>query len=168
MSLIVHEGKVGAVGTTDEAAVGYYFVKWLSEPYTLHDDTEGMSGMISTGKLVVDVLYFNPVHCTENWYTLSAYTTAVEVKHILRTGLQVQPISAANVLPRAYAREEAKQKKAVEVSSLDHEAIMEEASKCNKLEFNGNNDNDNDDDDDESNEESNEESEDNESKAESK
>jgi len=40
MSLIVHEGKVGAVGTTDEAAVGYYFVKWLSEPYTLHDDTE--------------------------------------------------------------------------------------------------------------------------------
>jgi hypothetical protein len=31
MSLIVHEGEVGAIGTTDEAVVGYYLVKWLSE-----------------------------------------------------------------------------------------------------------------------------------------
>ena len=32
MSLIMH--KVGAVGMTDEAAAGYYLVKWLSKPYT--------------------------------------------------------------------------------------------------------------------------------------
>jgi hypothetical protein len=62
MSLIMH--KVGAVGMTDEAAAGYYLVKWLSEPYTLHADTKGMSGIISSGKMVVDVLYFNPVHHT--------------------------------------------------------------------------------------------------------
>ncbi len=84
MSLIVHEGEVGAVGTTDEAVAGYYLVKWLSKPYTLHDDTEGMSGIISARKMVVDALYFNPVHCAQNWYTLSDITTVVEVKHILR------------------------------------------------------------------------------------
>jgi hypothetical protein len=46
MSFIVREGKVGAIGTTNEEATGYYFVKWLSKPYTLHADTEGMSGII--------------------------------------------------------------------------------------------------------------------------
>jgi hypothetical protein len=35
MSLMMHEGKVGAVGTTNKAVMGYYLVKWLSKPYTL-------------------------------------------------------------------------------------------------------------------------------------
>jgi hypothetical protein len=87
MSLIVHEGEIGAIGTTDEAVVGYYLVKWLSESYTLHADTEGMSGIISAEKMVVNTLYFNPVHCTQIWYTLPAIMLVVEVKHILRTGL---------------------------------------------------------------------------------
>ena len=107
MSLIVREGEVGAVGMTDEAATGYYLIKWLSKPYTLHADTEGMSRIISVGKMVVNTLYFNPVHHAQNWYTLSAIMTVVKVKHILRTGLQVQPISATNALPRACASQEA-------------------------------------------------------------
>ncbi len=35
ISLMIREGKVGAVATTDEVAMGYYVVKWLSEPYSL-------------------------------------------------------------------------------------------------------------------------------------
>ncbi len=31
MSLMVHEVEMGAIGTTDEAALGYYVVKWLRE-----------------------------------------------------------------------------------------------------------------------------------------
>ena len=30
--LMMRIGEVGAVGTTDVAAMGYYLVKWLSEP----------------------------------------------------------------------------------------------------------------------------------------
>jgi hypothetical protein len=63
MSLMMRNGQVGAVGTTDKAAMGYYLVKWLSKPYTLQEDTEGMSGMIPTGSMVVDGLYFNRVQC---------------------------------------------------------------------------------------------------------
>ena len=44
MSFIMHEGEVGAVGTTDEVAMGYYLIKWLSKPYTLQTDAAGMSG----------------------------------------------------------------------------------------------------------------------------
>ncbi len=61
MSLMMREGYIGAVGTTDEKAMGYYLVKWLSKPYTLQEDTEGMSGMIPVGSMVVDGLYFNRV-----------------------------------------------------------------------------------------------------------
>jgi hypothetical protein len=61
MSLMMRDGHVGAVGTTDEAVMGYYLVKWLSEPYTLQEDTEEMSGMIPFGSMVVDGLYFNRV-----------------------------------------------------------------------------------------------------------
>ena len=135
MSLTVHEGEVGAVGTTDEAANGYYLVKWISEPYTLQADTEGMSGIISAGKMVVDAVYFNRVQRAPLWYTPSAMVTIMEVKHILKTGLQVQPISATNALPRACATQEATRKKAVKVSSLDHEAIMEEATKRDRLDY---------------------------------
>ena len=140
----------------------YYLVKWLSESYTLHADTKGMSGIISAGKMVVNALYFNPVHRAQNWYTPSDITTVVEVKHILRTGLQVQSICTMNALPRTCASQEATRKKAVKVSSVDHEAIMEEASKRDRLEYDNN-----DDDKDQSEEDSNEESKENESKLES-
>jgi hypothetical protein len=56
MSLMMREGQVGAVGTTDEALMGYYLIEWLSEPYTLQKDTEGMSGMIPAKSMVVDGL----------------------------------------------------------------------------------------------------------------
>jgi hypothetical protein len=42
MSLMMREGHIGAVGRTDEEAMGYYLAKWLSKPYTLQEDTEGL------------------------------------------------------------------------------------------------------------------------------
>ncbi len=135
MSLMMREGQVGAVGTSDIAAMGYYLLKWLSKPYTLQEDTEGMSGMIPTGSMVVDGLYFNRVQCAPHWYTPSGDTTVVEVKYVLRTGLQLQPISTSNALPNACARVKATRKKAIKVLTLDHKGIMEEATKRDRLEY---------------------------------
>ncbi len=69
------------------------------------------------------------------WYTPPGDTTVVEVKYVLRTGLQLQPISTTNALPNACARVKAMRKKAIKVSTLDHEAIMEEATKRDRLEY---------------------------------
>ena len=33
MLLMIWEGEVGGVGMTDNAAMGYYVIKWTSEPY---------------------------------------------------------------------------------------------------------------------------------------
>jgi hypothetical protein len=68
-------------------------------------------------------------------YTPSGDTTVMEVKYVLLTGLQLQPISTTNALPNNCARVEATQKKAIKVLTLDHEAIMEEATKRDRLEY---------------------------------
>ena len=115
--------------------------------------------MISAGKMVVDALYLNRVHRAQHWYTLSAETTVVEVKHVLRTGLRVQPISTTNTLPLTCTRADAMRKNAMKVSSLDHEKNMDEGSKRDRLQQGH---------DDESEEDSDEESEESESKEESK
>ena len=68
MSLMVHEGDIGVVGTDDKAAMGYYLMRWLSKPYTLQEDTEGMSGIIDAGAMVIDGLYYNRVQRAPYWY----------------------------------------------------------------------------------------------------
>ena len=90
---------------------------------------EGMSGMIGVGTMVADMLYFNQVERARHWYTQSNMTTVVEVRYVLLTGFQLQPISETNKLPMACNRKDAAQKKAVKVMLLDHEVIMEEAGK---------------------------------------
>jgi hypothetical protein len=57
IALMIWEGKISAVATMDEAAMGYYVVKWLSKPYSLQEDMEGMSGVIDVGVMVVDALF---------------------------------------------------------------------------------------------------------------
>jgi hypothetical protein len=125
--LIVQVGEVGAVGTTDKVAMGYYLVKWLSKAYTLQADTEGMSGMIVARSMMGDALYFNRVECAPYWYLQSGEMTVVEVRHVLRTCLKMEEVSTRNKLPQACNRLDATQKKACKIASQDHEAIMEEA-----------------------------------------
>ena len=71
--------------------------------------------MIGEGTMVADVLYFNQVERTRHWYTQSNITTVVEVRYVLLTGFQLQPISEANKLPTACNWKEAARKKAVKV-----------------------------------------------------
>ncbi len=121
MSLMVQEGDVSAIGTTDKAAVVYYLVKWLSEPYKLQADTEGMSGVIVAGSIVVDVFYFNRVEHAPYWYTQSGVMTVVEVRHVLQTGLEMEEISTRNNLPQACNRLDAPQKMACKIAIRDHQ-----------------------------------------------
>ncbi len=55
---------------------------------------------------------------------------------MLWTGLQLQEISTTNKLPQLFNTAVAMQKKAAKVASLDHDRIMEEAGRCNRLEYN--------------------------------
>ena len=140
ISLMIKEGEIAAFGTTDAETLGYYLVKWLSEPYTLQERTQGVAGMLEVGTtLVADAVYFNPVNGAPFWYTPSAgETTPVEIAHVLRTGLTLLPLNGANQLPKSLAKAaktEAASKKAAKVDADDHEAIMEDAARRDRLEY---------------------------------
>ncbi len=135
MSLMIWEGEVGAVRTTDNAAMGYYVVKWTSEPYALQADAEGVSGVIAAGAMVVDAVYFNMVGRALYWYTQLELMMVIEVRHVLRSGLQMEEISATNKLPLACNRLDATRKRAVKITTHEHEAIMEEAGRQDRLDF---------------------------------
>jgi hypothetical protein len=60
-------------------------VRWLSEPYTLQEDKEGMAGVIGTGAMVADAIFYNRVGGAPYWYTPSETMTIVEMRHVLQT-----------------------------------------------------------------------------------
>jgi hypothetical protein len=147
MSLMIREGDVGAVGTTDEAAMGYYIVQLKSEPYALQADAEGMSGIVTAGVMVVDGLYFNKVQRAPYWYTQSEELSIIEVRHVLRSGLQLEEISETNKLPSG------------KISMQEHETIMKEAARHDRLEYNDDDGSEEDKDEDEDSENEDDESE---------
>jgi hypothetical protein len=140
ISLMIRESKVGAVATTDEAAMEYYVVKWLSKPYSLQKDKdkEGMSGVIGAGVMVADALFYNRVARAPFRYTQSRETMVVKVRYVLLTGLEMEKVSVANPLPQACNRVEAKWQKATRVSLLNHKAITEEVERHDWLEYDNN------------------------------
>jgi hypothetical protein len=60
------------------------------------------------------------------------------VRHVLQTGLELQAISRTNKLPQTCNAAVATRQKAVMVTCLDHDGIMEEAMRRDVLEYNGN------------------------------
>ncbi len=58
-----------------------------------------------------------------------------EMRHVLWTGLQLLDISRENTLPNAHNRMEATRKKAVKVAAYQHNQIMEEAERRDRLEY---------------------------------
>ncbi len=60
----------------------------------------------------------------------------VKVRHVLWSGLQLEKISATNKLPLACNRLEATRKRVGKTATHEHEEIMEEAGRRNRLDFN--------------------------------
>ena len=135
VSLQFVEGEVAAYATTDETTPGYYLVVWRSGPYTLQEAANG----VAAGRQVADAEFFNQVPGAPGWFTPApTLNTVVDVAHVLRTGIELLPLSDANKLPSnlaVKAKTEAKAKKAAKVDPKDHEAIMEEALQRDQLEF---------------------------------
>ena len=57
MSVIVHNGKYGAINTADPTTMGYYVVKLLSEPYTLEYDNRFDKQVVKADELIVKSEY---------------------------------------------------------------------------------------------------------------
>ena len=84
---------------------------------------------------MVEGVFFNRVKRAPYWYTPSTVRGVFEMRHVLWTGLQLLDISSDNVLPNACNRMEATRQKAVKVAAYEHNKIMEEAERRDRLEY---------------------------------
>ena len=57
MASLFQPGKYGAINTTEKLTIGYYVIKFVSEAYTLQDDTKCDGQISSAGELVVNEQY---------------------------------------------------------------------------------------------------------------
>ena len=70
MSLIIMEGKYGAMDSDDYSCHGYYNINFSSSTYTLQADLSIDGQVISSGEIVREGTYFFPININSNDYVL--------------------------------------------------------------------------------------------------
>ena len=68
MASLVQQGKYGVINTADTTTNWFYVNKFLSEAYTLQNNTKIDGQIISAGELVVKAQYLCPIQENTNWY----------------------------------------------------------------------------------------------------
>ena len=70
MSLIIPEGKHGAIDTDDSSWHGFYIIMFSSSPYTLQSDLSIDGKVIYSGEMVCEGNYFFPININSHYYVL--------------------------------------------------------------------------------------------------
>ena len=68
MASLVQYGKYGAINTDDTSTNGYYVIMFISEAYTLQNNTTIDRKCITDGGLVVKAQYIFSMQDSTNWY----------------------------------------------------------------------------------------------------
>ena len=70
MSLIITEGKYGAIDTDEYSYHGYYIIRFYSFTYTLQADLSIYGQVISSGEMVCKGNYFFSINSNSQYYVL--------------------------------------------------------------------------------------------------
>ena len=70
MSLIIMEGKYGAIDSDDSSCHGYYIIKFSSYPYTLQTDFSVDGKFISSSEMVCEGNYLFSININYHYYVL--------------------------------------------------------------------------------------------------
>ena len=68
MSALVQNGKYGAINNEYPTTMGYYVVRFLSEPYTLQDEKKVDKKVMKSGELIKKAEYISIRKASTNWY----------------------------------------------------------------------------------------------------
>ena len=139
MAETVVDAGIGAFLTDDPEVDGYYLVKWTTTPYTLQEDvilkeyTPHIK--ISTGELVCNAQYFNPVPRAPYWYTPLDTPTVVRMQQVVLPDATLLPISKSNKLPNTCNKASATRLKACKIFLNDHDQILEDINRRDRLSY---------------------------------
>ena len=70
MSVIITEGKYGAIDADDSSFHGYHIIKITSYTYTLQSELSIDGQVISSGEMVCEGTYFFPININSHYYVL--------------------------------------------------------------------------------------------------
>ena len=68
MASLVQSGNYGAINTADTTTNGLYVIMFISEAYTIQNNTAIVGQVISAGGLVVKAQYICSIQENINWY----------------------------------------------------------------------------------------------------
>ena len=68
MSSLVQSGMYGSINTEDTKTNGFYVIQFISEAYTLQNNTQIDGQVIYDGELVVKAQYLCSMQENSNWY----------------------------------------------------------------------------------------------------
>jgi hypothetical protein len=142
MSESIKIGEYGAFNTDDEAADGYYLVRWASDPYSLQEDVflddYDPPLQIVRGELVCDAFYCSKIPRARQWYTPpqdAATSTPIRLQQVLVGNLNVLPVGGDNRLPNNYYRRRAEELGAFRVSDDEHDMLQDEIARRDLLDY---------------------------------
>ena len=104
MDSLVQSGKQDAINTADTSTHGYYVIIFISEAYTLQNNTTIDREIITTGELVVKVQYLCSIPDSNNWYWEQhpqKHAIIVPTRTILHPRLDVVGITDVQDTPKS-------------------------------------------------------------------
>ena len=126
-------GHFGAMRTNDEATQGYYLLKWITESYTIQEDTimMGVEPQQSAfaGEIIYDAVFWNPFPNAIYWYIPMCKKEGlrmIRLKQVLITGVTVKMISDNNMLSNKCNKKQATNQGATKIGDDDVCEIIEE------------------------------------------
>jgi len=138
MGLCIKDYSFGAVNTTDSRTEGFYIVRFTSAPYTLQEDEFDSNELLSAGSLVCDAVYYQPARENSSWYILSEHEPLkVNMRKVLVPNLSATIITSVSELRGALRMndDEIRRLEPFQLSQLDYDAIKDEITRRNSVEF---------------------------------
>ena len=141
---LVQLGMYGAINTYDTTADGLYVIKFLSDAYTLQNNTTIDGQDISTGKLVVKAQYLCSIQNNTNWYWKHQplqLTIIVQTRTIIHQRLEFIMIQyVQDILRKLCGMNE--EKKSIQghpiiMTNPDYDFIMDEIERREKFSLKG-------------------------------
>ena len=142
-ALLYQSGMCGAINTDDTTTNGLYVIQFISEAYTLQNNTTIDGQIISAGELVVKVQYLLYMQENTNWYCKQQplqHTIIIPTHIILHPQIDVITIKYVQYIPKNVCnRIQAKksiQRHFISMTDSDYDYILDEIECHKKLSFN--------------------------------
>ena len=102
MASSLHTGKCGAINAADTKKMGYYVVKYVYEPFTLHEDKNTDGKVSKEGEIMVRVEYLNMMKAKTNWYwqkNVNKQSVIISTRNIFHSCLDVSVTKYGSDIP---------------------------------------------------------------------